>query len=86
MDSAILQTQLDKFIHITNQTNKGLIEFDFSVGDPTLYVELALPIKQFEEFCKKNSVKFLTKQQLIDVKNDKYKWKYGVVGTSRDIK
>lgn len=85
MDSATLQTQLDKFVHITNQTKKGLIEFDFSVGDPTMYVELALPVKQFEEFCKNNCVKYLTKQQLIDVKNDKYKWKYGVVGTSKVI-
>ncbi|PLY05202.1 MAG: phenol hydroxylase [Arcobacter sp.] len=84
MDCCTLETQEDKFIHITNQTNKGLVEFDFSVGDPTMYVELALPVKQFEEFCNKNSVKFLTKQQLIDVENDKYKWKYGVIGTSKE--
>lgn len=85
MSASVLYTQLDKFVHITNQTQQGLIEFDFSVGNPTLYVELALPVKQFEEFCKKNEVKFLTKQQLIDVKNDKHKWKYGVLGTSKEI-
>lgn len=83
MSASTLDTQLDKFVHITNQTHNGLIEFDFSIGKPTMYVELALPIKQFEEFCEKNEVKFLTKQQLIDVENDKHKWKYGVVGTSR---
>ncbi len=77
-----LETKLDKFVHITNQTKKGLIEFDFSIGVPTMYVELALPIRQFEEFCKSNGVKYLTKQQLIDVENDKCKWKYGVIGTS----
>jgi len=80
-----LQTNLDRFVHITSQTQKGLIEFDFSIGDPTLYVELALPIKQFEEFCRSNGVKYLTKQQLIDVENDKLKWKHGVIGTSVDI-
>jgi len=84
MGASTLSTKLDKFVHITNQTPKGLIEFDFSVGNPTLYVELALPLKQFEEFCVQNQVKFLTKQQLIDVENDKYKWKYGVVGTSNE--
>ncbi len=84
MGACTLQTKLDKFVHITNQTTNGLIEFDFSVGNPTLYVELALPVKQFEEFCRKNQVKFLTKQQLIDVENDKHKWKYGVVGTSEE--
>lgn len=75
-----LQTDLDRFVHVTNQTNCGLIEFDFSIGDPKLYVELALPIRQFEEFCQINSVKYLTKQQLIDVENDKHKWKYGALG------
>lgn len=82
----ILQTKLDKYVHITNQTKSGLIEFDFSVGDPTMYVELALPFKQFEYFCKQNGVKYLTKQQEIDVENDRHKWKYGVVGTLRYIK
>ena len=85
MNDAILQTQQDKYVHITNQSHKDLVEFDFSIGDPTLYVELALPVKQFEEFCEANSVKHLTKQQLIDVKNDKYKWKHGVVGTSKEL-
>ncbi len=84
MGACTLQTKLAKFVHITNQTTNGLIEFDFSVGNPTLYVELALPVKQFEEFCRKNQVKFLTKQQLIDLESDKHKWKYGVVGTSEE--
>lgn len=76
-----LVTKLDKYVHITNQTSSGLIEFDFAVGDPTMYVELALPLKQFENFCRNNGVKYLTKQQEIDVENDRHKWKYGVVGT-----
>lgn len=77
-----LNIDFDKFVHVTNQTKNGLIEFDFSIGDPKLYVELALPIKQFEEFCLINNVKYLTKQQLIDVENDKYKWKYGTLRNS----
>jgi phenol hydroxylase P0 protein len=79
--SNILPTKLDKYVHITNQKDNGLIEFDFSIGSPTLYVELALPITKFKNFCKSNGVKHLTKQQIIDVQNDKYKWKYGEVGT-----
>lgn len=77
---SVLYTEFDKFVHVTNQTSSGLIEFDFSINDPTIYVELALPIKQFEEFCKNNEVKYLTKQQLIDVENDKHKWRYGAIG------
>ncbi|WP_321312221.1 phenol hydroxylase subunit [Halarcobacter sp.] len=85
MKTNSLNIEMEKFVHITNQNHNDLIEFDFSIGNPIMYVELALPIKQFEEFCKINKVKFLTKQQLIDVENDKYKWKYGVIGTSKEL-
>jgi phenol hydroxylase P0 protein len=70
-----------KYVHVTDVKANGLVEFDFAIGDPCMYVELALPKKQFEEFCAKNDVKHLTRQQEIDVENDKYKWQYGVIGT-----
>ena len=38
MGAHTLFNKLDKFVHITNQTSKDLIEFDFSVGNPTMYV------------------------------------------------
>lgn len=78
-----LGVKMDKFVHITDESDSGLVEFDFSIGEPTMYVELALPRKQFEEFCSNNQVKFLTEEQLIDVENDKEKWKYGVPGTKK---
>jgi len=84
--STELMKDLNKYVHITDQKESGLIEFDFSIGDPTMYVELALPLKQFEDFCKNNGVKYLTKQQEIDVENDRHKWKYGEVGTLTYIK
>lgn len=77
-DSALLEK---RFVHVTDVKPNGLVEFDFAIGDPCMYVELALPKKQFEEFCTKNKVKHLTRQQEIDVENDKYKWQYGVIGT-----
>ncbi len=70
-----------KYVHITEIKPSGLVEFDFSIGDPCMYVELALPKKQFDVFCEKNAVKHLTREQEIDVENDKYKWQYGVLGT-----
>jgi len=71
----------NKYVHVTDVKSSGLVEFDFSIGDPCMYVELALPKKQFEEFCVKNAVQHLTREQEIDVENDKHKWQYGVVGT-----
>jgi len=70
-----------KYVHVTDIKSTGLVEFDFSVGDPCMYVELALPKKQFDEFCSRHSVMHLTREQEIQVENDKHKWQYGVIGT-----
>lgn len=70
-----------KYVHITNVNKDQLIEFDFAIDDPCMYVELALPKKQFDEFCQTNKVIHLTKEEQIAVENDKYKWRYGVIGT-----
>jgi len=70
-----------KYVHITDEKANGLIEFDFAIGDPCMYVELALPKEQFEKFCINNTVEHLSREQIIDVENDKYKWQYGVIGT-----
>ncbi|MGB5792944.1 phenol hydroxylase subunit [Poseidonibacter sp.] len=70
-----------KYVHITDVKKNGLVEFDFAVDDPCMYVELALPKKQFDEFCQKNKVTYLTREEEIAVENDKYKWRYGVIGT-----
>lgn len=70
-----------KYVHVTDIKSSGLVEFDFSIGDPCMYVELALPKKQFEQFCVKNDVQHLNREQEIAVENDKHKWQYGVVGT-----
>ena len=70
-----------KYVHITKKTDSVLIEFDFSIDDPTMYVELCLPLKQFIQFCENNHVLSLTQQQQVDVENDRYKWRYGQVGT-----
>jgi len=71
----------NKYVHVTDVKSSGLVEFDFAIGDPCMYVELALPKKQFDEFCVRNEVQHLTREQEIDVENDKYKWQYGVLGT-----
>ncbi len=50
------------------------------MGDPTIFVELILPHKAFEEFCAHNNVKELTAEQAIAVDYDKLKWRNGVPG------
>lgn len=70
-------TEQAHFVHITGFLRNEFVEFDYSVGTPTLYVELVLPFKQFRQFCIKHSVKELTTEQKHQVELDKLKWRYG---------
>ncbi len=45
------QTPLKKFVRITGVRAGRYVEFEFSVNDADLTVELILPLAAFEEFC-----------------------------------
>ncbi|MBS1141475.1 MAG: phenol hydroxylase [Proteobacteria bacterium] len=49
-----------KFVRVMRTLPNGLIEFEFAVGDPDVAAELVMPKAAFDEFCKANSVEFLT--------------------------
>ena len=40
-----------KFVRIIEQHANGLVEFEFAVGEPELFVELLMAQAQFDEFC-----------------------------------
>lgn len=40
-----------KFIRIVEQRANGMVEFEFAVGEPELFVEMLLPQAAFEGFC-----------------------------------
>lgn len=75
---------LENYVHITGLRLNKIIEFDFAIGDPLMYVELALPISQFQGFCSKNNVKFLNVEQIKAVEHDRKKWRYGMPGADED--
>lgn len=68
------------WVRVTRVRENGLVEFDFSVGEPELYVELVLPLASFEKFCKHNQVERLTPEQAQAVDYDRAKWRYGRPG------
>ncbi len=70
------------FVRITGVRPNGLIEFDFAIGDPTLYVELMLPHDAFQEFCARNNVQHLSAEEAARVDHDRLKWRYGKPGIS----
>ena len=49
-----------RYVRVLSQSPNGVVAFEFSVGWPDMSVELALPEAQFQEFCSKNHVEFLT--------------------------
>lgn len=68
------------YVRITGIRNNNLIEFDFAIGEPEIYVELILPFQAFQEFCANNDVHYLTSEQAAAVDFDRMKWRYGKPG------
>lgn len=71
-----------RYVRVTGVRNQRFVEFDFSIGDPTLFVELVLPFEQFRQFCQRQQVQELTPEQQAQVDYDRLKWRYGQPGVS----
>lgn len=57
---------------------RGLfVEFDFTVGDPDLTVELIMPYQAFVEFCRDNNVSVLPTGGDVVEAFEKLKWRGG---------
>ena len=67
-----------RYVRITNTARDGFVEFDFSIGDPRLFLEMILPVAAFDDFCATNKVEYLTDEQAALVDKDKDKWHSGV--------
>jgi phenol hydroxylase P0 protein len=60
-----------KFVRIIGVKDNGMVEFEFSVGDPDLFVELLLPAHAFADFCAVNQVTTLDPQPRGGASGDK---------------
>lgn len=45
-----------KYVRLVERRPDGLVEFEFSISDPALFVEMLLPEAAYEEFCLTNRV------------------------------
>lgn len=66
---------LRHFVQITNQQRKGFVEFNFSINDPSLFLEMILPTKAFKEFCTFNDVIFLSVEDIKAVEQQQNIWR-----------
>lgn len=70
-------TRLKRYVRIRDVIDDKFVEFDFAIGDPSLYVELVLPRAAFDSFCQHNKVEMMTEEQAAAVDADMEKWRYG---------
>lgn len=82
MDTGTVADISARYVRVTGVRNKRFVEFDFSIGDPTLFVELVLPFEQFRRFCLQQKVQELTPEQQAQVDYDRLKWRYGQPGVT----
>lgn len=68
------------YVRVTGVRDEQFVEFEFAVGDPTLYIELVLPFDQFARFCDRHQPEKLTAEQEAMVDYDRLKWRYGEPG------
>jgi phenol/toluene 2-monooxygenase (NADH) P0/A0 len=48
-----------RFVRLRGERANGLIEFDFAIGEPEVFVELILDRAAFKEFCTTQQVHML---------------------------
>lgn len=46
-----------RFVRIVEERPDGMVEFEFAVGEPELFVEMILPQAAFVEFCEREGVR-----------------------------
>ncbi len=73
-------TAQKRYVRITSRDRPGFVEFNFSLGDPALYLEMILPTAAFTEFCRDNQVTFLGDKEAAAVDKQQAKWQYGEAG------
>ncbi|MEY1661030.1 phenol hydroxylase subunit [Isoalcanivorax beigongshangi] len=76
-DGAVVPLPLTKYVRVRSAPDARFVEFDFSINDPTLFVELVLPPEAFKSFCATHEVRHMTTEQAAAVDADMEKWRYG---------
>ena len=69
----------NKYVRVTGVRNDKFIEFDFSIDDPEIFVELVLPTEMFQTFCTNNNVKFMQAEANTQAESDRMQWRIGDV-------
>lgn len=66
-----------RFVRVTDRDHRGFVEFQFSIGDPGLYLEMTLPPAAFDEFCRDHRVRVLSAAEGAAVDARERRWRFG---------
>ena len=66
-----------RYVRVTESDHRGNVEFQFSIGDPSLYLEMTLPKPAFDEFCREHHVRVLSEQEGAEVDANERRWRFG---------
>ncbi len=66
-----------RYVRVTDHDHRGFVEFQFSIGDPGLYLEMTLPPAAFEEFCREHAVRVLDDDAAAAVDAAERRWRFG---------
>jgi phenol/toluene 2-monooxygenase (NADH) P0/A0 len=69
-----------RYVRLSSVRADGYVEFVFSIGDPTIGVDLILSRAAYEEFCRVNRVTFVTPEQGAVIDFESAKWRFGRPG------
>ena len=79
------QTPIEKFVRVTGVRSGRYVEFEFSVNDADLTVELILPFAAFEEFCTLQDVTRLSPDGEVAGELEKLAWRTRQPGLLRRV-
>ncbi|HKM14799.1 MAG TPA: phenol hydroxylase subunit [Marinospirillum sp.] len=68
---------LTKYIRVRSKPDARFVEFDFAIGEPSLFVELIMPPTVFKVFCTNNAVVHMNDEEMASVDAELEKWRYG---------
>jgi phenol hydroxylase P0 protein len=71
-----------RYVRFRHRRDDGFVEFDFSIGDPELSVELVMNPRDYEAFCLANRVIHLSRDEGAALDFEQSKWRYGQPGLS----
>jgi len=69
-----------RYVRVLGLLESRYVEFEFSIGDPELAVELVLAFPQFQEFCRRNRVRMVGAEEAARLDLERMKWRYGSPG------